>query len=333
MQQLDCVIGIDGGGSYTRVMAADLQGNVLSYAETGASSIYKDKDAAHNVREGIAAALQAASREAGHVKGLVAGVAGFDKPSDLTWVEELTAYPGIDCPRGHVNDAIIAHSGAFLTKPGVVVISGTGSIVVAITEQGRVIRNYDLFHYAASAARFLAYDLMYELLAGNGGPTDAELTEQTLAYWDATDLRELRAIALEGFVADGQQRNSKFGRMAPLVTEAALAGSLLARRICDRKVHEIEVAVRMLGTYFAGEDVSVACIGSVINSAYMMQQFQASCASHDGHADRKRISVIEPMLSPVAGAVLMAYKQLGLTWDEATVSRLLNHEKAAFASS
>lgn len=41
----EIVIGIDGGGTHTRVMVVDLAGNVLSYIENGASSIHKDLQA------------------------------------------------------------------------------------------------------------------------------------------------------------------------------------------------------------------------------------------------------------------------------------------------
>jgi glucosamine kinase len=322
MHHTDCVVGIDGGGSFTRVAVADLQGNVLSYTEHGASSIHKDAQATNNVREGIAAALAQAGRDVSDVKALVAGIAGYDSENDLPWVEELTALPGIDCPRGHVNDAVIAHAGAFQTKPGIVVISGTGSIILAVTEDGRHIRNYDMHHYAASAARFLSYDLVHELLAGYRGPSDTGLVRQTLDYWGAADMKELRDLALSGFSDDRRDRNALFGRMAPIVTTAALEGSALARSVCDRKVHEVAVGVRMLGACFDGEHVPVACIGSVINSTYMKQKFTEACAAAPG--DGKRYLLSEPVLSPVSGAVMMAYNRMGIAWEETTVRNLLN---------
>lgn len=47
------VIGIDGGGTHTRIMVVDLTGNVLAYLENGASSIYKDLHARENVQSAI----------------------------------------------------------------------------------------------------------------------------------------------------------------------------------------------------------------------------------------------------------------------------------------
>lgn len=316
-----CVIGIDGGGTRTRIMVTDLDGNVLSYAEHGASSIHKDGNAARNVQEGIADALLKAGRTPEQTAGLLAGVAGFDSDRDLPWVEELTALPGITGPRWHVNDAVIAHAGAFMSGPGIMVISGTGSIIFAVTEDGAHLRNYDMHHYASSAARFLAYETTYEILAGHAGPSDSALVRRTLDYWNSNDVQELLRLALQGFVSDPKERTQRFGRMAPIVTSAALEGSELARSVCDRKVHEAVVGVHMLGACFSSDIVQVACIGSAINSPYMKERFQEECES----ATAKRYIIKEPVLSPAAGAVMMALKRLGNSKDDMIVGNLLKH--------
>lgn len=150
----DIVIGIDGGGTTTRVMVSDLSGNVLSYVEKGAACLYKDLMARENVTQAIIEALAIGERELGHVRAVAAGIAGYDKESDLSWVESLTDVEGLHCPKWHYNDTVAALYGSFLMKPGIVGISGTGSIIAAITESGEYLRNYDFHHYASSAARF-----------------------------------------------------------------------------------------------------------------------------------------------------------------------------------
>lgn len=133
MSSEQVVIGIDGGGTHTRVMVSDLEGNVLSYIERGSASIYKDQHATQNVHEAITEALHMAGRTNKQVQALVAGIAGYDNPSDLDWITPLTDLPGFTFPKWHVNDAVSAHSGALMTQPGIVVIAGTGSIIVGIT--------------------------------------------------------------------------------------------------------------------------------------------------------------------------------------------------------
>lgn len=51
------VVGIDGGGTNTRVMICDLNGNELAYAEGSCASKYKDENAAENVKATIKNAL------------------------------------------------------------------------------------------------------------------------------------------------------------------------------------------------------------------------------------------------------------------------------------
>ncbi|EFM12479.1 ATPase BadF/BadG/BcrA/BcrD type [Paenibacillus curdlanolyticus YK9] len=148
----EIVIGIDGGGTHTRVMAVDLAGNVLSYIENGASSIYSDLKAKDNVQQAIIEAVHQAGRTMNDVQALTAGIAGFDKADDLGWVQALTTIDGLNCRKQHVNDAVVAHSGALLTEPGIIVISGTGSIIFAVTEEGQQIRNYDL-HISSTGLR------------------------------------------------------------------------------------------------------------------------------------------------------------------------------------
>lgn len=149
------VIGVDGGGTRTRVMAAKLSGDVLAYAEGGCANPRKDPEARRHVQETIREALRQAGAEAEQVVSLAAGFAGLDEPDDRVWAELHVSLPGLGGRKRVFNDAVAAHAGAFLTEPGIVAISGTGSIVFAIDERGHQRRNYDFRHYAPTSARHL----------------------------------------------------------------------------------------------------------------------------------------------------------------------------------
>ena len=71
------VLGVDGGGTYTRAMTADFEGRVLAYAETGGSNPNHHPRAEENAREAIQQVLAAAGCEPGQVEALVAGFAGL----------------------------------------------------------------------------------------------------------------------------------------------------------------------------------------------------------------------------------------------------------------
>ena len=216
------VLGIDGGGTFTRAVAADLTGHVLAQAVNGAGSPNKSVRARENMQEVIRDVVAGAGRSLGDVVELVAGIAGLDAPADQEWAERFTALPGLDCPRLHVNDAVVAHAGALQSQPGIIAISGTGSIVFGVTEAGRHVRNYDFQHYAHSAARHLAYDAVYRVLAEDTGPGDEPFIQQMVTFWNVGDLAGLRALGLEGFVVDGFERTQRFGQRSRFVAVSTI---------------------------------------------------------------------------------------------------------------
>ncbi len=303
------VVGIDGGGTHTRVMVCELTGRVLAYIERGSASLHKDLRASMNVRNAISEGLAAAGKKPNQVRGLAAGIAGYDSESDLEWVESLTALDALSCPRWHVNDAVAAHYGALLMKPGIIAISGTGSIIVACTENGKYLRNYDFHQYAYSAARFISYEAVYEALAGYADGTDSSLVEAMLRHWGVESMAELYAIGTAGFDGDRRERDLRFGQFAPTVTAAAQHGSALAQRVCDRALHQLKLGIQLLGAAFTQETIPVAFIGSVINSRYVNDQLEILLGAAGGS---HRYRVVPPRYSPAAGAVLYALRQLGI---------------------
>jgi glucosamine kinase len=319
MSSEQVVIGIDGGGTHTRVMVSDLEGNVLSYIERGSASIYKDEQATQNVHEAITEVLQMAGRTSEQVQALVAGIAGYDNPSDLDWITPLTDLPGFTCPKWHVNDAVSAHSGALMTQPGIVVIAGTGSIIVGITEDEQFIRNYDFHHYAMSAARFISYDAVYETLAGHTNETDKNLIRLMLEHWNVSSIDEFAAVAKRGFSEDRRERDKRFGEFAPFITAAAEYGSSVAVRVSNRAIDQMKVGIELIASSFVSNEISATFIGSVVNSPYFYRALSEQLSSTGRN---KRYTVVKPQFPPVVGSVLIAMKNLNIPIDNAIINNL-----------
>lgn len=316
-------LGLDGGGTHTRAVAVDRTGRVLAFAEAGGSNPEHTPDAERNAHEAICKVVSNAGRKLTDVAGIVAGFAGLNDPGDHGWAKKQTAVPGLSCPRLQVNDAVIAHAGALRSQPGIIAISGTGSIVFGVTEAGRHVRNYDFGHYAPSSARHLARDAMYDLLIGDARPADADLAAQILAHWQADGLAALRRSASEGFLADDTARNYRFGEMALLVTNAAQSGAPLAQSVCNRAAAALGVGIRLVGTCFAGGTVEIALIGGAVRNAYMQQ-----AVAHALAADPDRCFVIvEPAFSPKIGAALMALERHGVALDVNVLENLRSSAK------
>ncbi|WP_078502732.1 BadF/BadG/BcrA/BcrD ATPase family protein [Paenibacillus selenitireducens] len=308
MMERDVVIGIDGGGTSTRVMICDLKGNELAYAEGGCASKYKDENASDHVKATIEDALAKAGRVATDVAMLVAGIAGYESEADDAWIIPFTDLPGLHCPKLHLNDSDIAHAGALQNRPGIIAIAGTGTMIMGINEYGRRIRNSDYHQYAYSAARHLAYDAVYEVLAGLRDDSNEGLITEMLQYLQVSSLEQLQELARQGFHPDTMKRNQLFGQFAPQVTRAAEQGSSVARRVCNRAAEQLRLGIELVGSNFAQRNVEVALIGSVICSPYMSGKLTELLMANP----IKQYRVVETQLQPVVGAILLAYKELGI---------------------
>ncbi|HEU5088712.1 MAG TPA: hypothetical protein VFT99_14755, partial [Roseiflexaceae bacterium] len=261
--------------------------------------------------------LQHADRSPGDVVALVAGLAGLNSPENQEWAERCTAVPGLTCPRLHLNDAEVAHAGAFRSRPGVIAVSGTGSTIFALTDNGRRITN-DAFHHYAGAARHLAFDTMHRLLAGDAVKNDQAFVADVLAHWQMPDLAALRVHVADMGQRDYNAEKRMYGAMARLITNAAQSGAPLARAACDQLAWALAIGVRLLGEMYSGPGVDVALIGGVARSRYIIGRVTLLLAKKS----EKHYRVIDPALKPEEGATLLALEQAGVAITDEIVRQL-----------
>ncbi len=328
MDERGVVVGLDGGGTVTRALCCGLDGQTLGYAESGGASLShnREADAREHLQTAIAAALAQIGRGMADVRALVAGLAGLDKPEDQEWARRLTDNAELGGPRLHVNDAVVAHAGALLSQPGIIVIAGTGAITFGVNEAGRELRNYDFNQYADTAARALTLRCLHRLLVGEAVAEDGAFVQAVLDFWEVENTAALWQMASEWGAQTWTDKIHKWGRMAPLVTRFALEGAPLPRRTCREAAELIGISVHLLGQAFVSLPISVALIGSAARSPYMQQAVAETLDSRAPNTYR----LATPLLSSAAGAVLLALRHLDITPDEALMNRLLTHPHSAF---
>lgn len=293
------VVGIDSGGSTTRVACVDHNAQVIGRAIGAGGSPEHNSTSETEVRSTLARAIADAGRTPHDVVALVAGMAGLNSESDQRWAVEHTHLDGLTTARTHVNDTVIAHVGAFLGQPGVLVVAGTGSMILGIDKNGQQHRNDQLHHYAG-AARHLAYDVVHRLLIGEG--LDDVLLPLALQHWQVADLTALRAAVEAPYESEEVKRT--FGTFAPVVT-AHCDTSVLARGAVDRLAALTAIGVRLVGAPL-GEKVTWSRAGSLATKpefiAAVTRELEGSSSSFDYRA---------PAMSPLGGAVLLAMRASG----------------------
>jgi N-acetylglucosamine kinase-like BadF-type ATPase len=121
------VLGIDAGGTKTVCHLADEQGTLVSEARAGGANLQAAGEL--HVEKVLHDVMDAAIGDRDVVPSAIClGIAGVDRPDDSAVVRGIMRRIGFKARVLVVNDALVALEAGAPGAPGVVIISGTGSI-------------------------------------------------------------------------------------------------------------------------------------------------------------------------------------------------------------
>ena len=134
------VLGIDAGGTKTVCLLADEHGTVLAEARRGGANLQAVGEldvekVLHDVME------EAIGDRDVPPAAICLGMAGVDRPDDAAVVKSIMKRIGYKARMLVVNDALVALEAGVPGQPGVVIISGTGSISYGRNARGEAARS------------------------------------------------------------------------------------------------------------------------------------------------------------------------------------------------
>ena len=263
-------LGIDGGGTRTTVWVANNRGRILARAVAGPSN--PTKVGLEAARREILAATRRARTSAGirgrRFEAVCAGIAGA---ASATAHRELLAFLRRSLPaRRHIltHDAAITLEAGLGAAPGVVVISGTGSIAFGRDRRGRVVRSggwgsafgdegsgYDVGRKAIQAA-LRDFD-------GRGPRTG--LGKRICRSLNISEITEIIARALTP---------DQVAALFPVVNRAATQGDRVARRLCEEAGRDLAELAAPLLRSIGGRRAArwVVCAGGVFKAGKIVRE-------------------------------------------------------------
>lgn len=314
------VIAIDAGGTHTRVGCFSPEGEQVALATGRGGSPAHSDDAPENMANTISSALDSAGLRAEDALALAAGMAGvsFSGPNqgsgNNAWARDFFAVPGLGCPQVVVNDAVIAHRGALGRRAGVIVVAGTGSMILAITECDEEIESGHFEHYAGGA-RHLVFDVIERLLTTRPFPSEDPLAAAVLRHWNAADVGELRRQLLDAAGSDRNDLERRYGALAPAVTALAETST-----IADAAVRALSFktaqGIRILTPLVADLATPVALAGALATDDAF------SARLREDLSDDPSVQLSDPILDPLGGAAVIAYQCAEIDADERVIGRL-----------
>ncbi len=301
-------MGVDGGQTSTKCVLATTAGQVLGRGEGGplvhlAAEGGRERFE-HALREACANAWRAAQLTPQPIAAIGLGLTGVEADTPEARLVYARVPAILDAQRIDVqNDAYAALMGAHLGAPGVVVISGTGSIALGIDARGRQARAGGwgwLVGDEGSALAIGRSGLLAAFYAFDGVGPETALERAFVNHWSVPSMVDVKRLV---YAPKFGQRG--FAGLAPLVGQAADQGDAVAAQIVREAgaalARQVAAVVRRLD--LAPAEVATAG-GAFDHVRGLRRSFETAM-----QALPMPVRVVDPRLPPVLGAVIMALKR------------------------
>lgn len=318
------VIGVDGGQTSTKCVLATIDGHVLGEGRGAALLHLAAEGGRERFVQAMREAVNAAWRSAGISTrplaaaglGLTGVVAGT--PEAETVLELLPAILEAEIVDVQ-SDAVAALMGAHLGNPGIIVISGTGTIALGIDPQGKTRKAGGwgwLIGDEGSAYAIGRSGLRAALYAYDGMEPATLLEPLLVEHFGITAIPAAKRIAFApDFAATG------FASLAPVVSKAAEQGDPVAQAIIQDAGGALaaEVLAVVDKLHFGERTIPVAPVGGAFEYVHGLRAaFERAIFT-----ENQAIRVIDPALPPVLGAAIMALQACKANTEQ-TVANLAN---------
>jgi len=307
------IVGIDGGGTHTRALALDGEGRLRGRASAGCGNF---QVLGLEGLEALLGGLWPALGVGLPLDALCLGLAGAGRPAEQQAIAERVLERGWAGQVRVVSDAQAALVGAHGGGPGLVVLAGTGSMVLGRNAQGGQARagGWGPWLGDEGSGYYLGLEGIKAALRARDGWGPATVLEERLR----------RGLGLEDWdqlvrrIYSGELGRDGVAALGPEVLTAAREGDGCARQIAaaagEALGRQLGAVARRLGL---GPEVEVAGVGGVFAARELLWPALEAAAEGVGCRLRWR----EPLLPPVLGAALIAWEAAGLA-PEAGVEAL-----------
>lgn len=239
----DIVVGIDAGGSKTRVIVATVDGEKLADV-TGAGALMTPGDAENcALIIGSQIELALASAEAQYKPKIVyAGVAGTGREAERVSLQDAIANKDLAEEVRVTTDASVALVDAFGSKAGIILIAGSGSVAYGRSAAGQEMRcgGWGIAFGDEGSGAWIGRKALNVVAAAHDGrePTTA-LTGAILTAAQVNEPEELIPWAIAA-------NKEMLAALAPTVVAVAKQDDLRANAIIDMAVEELLLHIRAL---------------------------------------------------------------------------------------
>ena len=299
------VIGIDGGGSKTNAVIVGLDGGVLADSQGGPTHLMTVgvKSAVTVIHELVKTCAEKIHTEPSTIASVVIGIAGAGRAAERT--EFLNALL-LFCQKKKFplkqvrveTDARIALEAAFAGGPGVVVISGTGSIALYRTEDNKILRagGWGKILGDEGSGYLIGRDALNAVMRqADGRGEKTLLTQKAFDHFGVTSPEDL--------VAKIMNEHPDIAAFVPKVFEAVAERDRVANAVIVKNANDLSDHVRVLVMKSNPKKMlSVALMGGLLESENAYSKLVREKINHS----LPQVVVQRPKFPAAFGAAIMA---------------------------
>ncbi len=307
---MEYVLGIDGGGTKTVCVISDTEGRLLSSGKGRSSNYLRigEEEAKRSIKTAIQKGLQKCGVEIPRFKVAYLGMAGAGRPRGVMALRSIMDRLDVADKIVVDTDAAVALAGATACRPGVVLISGTGSIAFGINRDGdrRRVGGWGyLLGDEGSGYDIGRRGLVAALRAYDGRGEKTVLLERFLFRFEANSVGEL----IDRVYSRGAKID-EISSLSRVIVEAARDGDTVSQRILRGAAEELTQAVVAVVRQLKMEndEFELALMGGM----FKVEDLIATPVRENIESFAPRCEVISPRFEPAVGAVLLALKEINV---------------------
>ena len=236
---MEYFIGIDGGGSRSRLVAIDKARNIIARCEGGATNITAEtyNGVYSNMKNLLNEFTVITKMSLDGCAALYIGSAGASTGENATLLEKIFRDIGIKGKIKVTNDAELALMAATQGEPGIIIIAGTGSVGYAMDREGQSHRAGGWGHIIDDGGS--GYRIGMDAIKAVFMALDHRSEETILTNMVAEFFNQSNPAQVLSHVYGPLFHKSKIAKLALLVEDAATKGDRVAIDIETRAANDL----------------------------------------------------------------------------------------------
>lgn len=312
------VLLVDAGATHTRAVIADVSGKVLGKGFAGPANSYAVGPALAS--RNFATAISQARRKSGVSRAQISVVAIGSASVDYDGSGAAPIAKSLErlLPSARIlvkADALIALEGALGGEPGVVIVCGTGSIVLGRDVNGSVVKigGWGPMMGDEASAQWVGREALRRAAQAadrTGPPT--RLVQRLVSHYKLNSFDRIIDV-----VYQRRMSPAELGALAPIVSATAREGDLVAREIFHDGAQALASQAARAAERLKLRPIRISYQGSMFATGpLLLNPLRATL-----HRLAPQAKFVAPASSPLAGAFLLALHATGVDHAELALEK------------